>query len=67
MVYQVVNNSTSKEEKSYKRYHIGVRIKKNSILYFYTLLHKVMKYIEEPYEGNLQVWFCEGHSATPKY
>ncbi len=34
---------------------------------FYTLSHKVVSYIEEPYEGNLQVRFCEGHSATPNY
>ena len=34
---------------------------------FYTLSHKVVRYIEEPYEGNLQVRFCEGHYATPKY
>ena len=37
------------------------RIKHN----FYTLSHKVVSYIEEPYEGNLQVRFCEGHYATP--
>ncbi len=34
---------------------------------FYTLSHKVLSHIEEPYEGNLQVRFCEGHYATPKY
>ena len=34
---------------------------------FYTLFHKVVNYIEEPYEGNLQVRFCEGHYATPRY
>ena len=34
---------------------------------FYTLSHKVVSCIEEPYEGNLQVRFCEGHYATPKY
>jgi len=34
---------------------------------FYTLPRKVVRYIEEPYEGNLQVRFCEGHYATPKY
>jgi len=34
---------------------------------FYTLSRKVVSYIEEPYEGNLQVRFCEGHYATPKY
>ena len=26
-----------------------------------------MRYIEEPYEGNLQVRFCEGHYAPPNY
>ena len=39
------------------------RIKHN----FYTLSRKVVSYIEEPYEGNLQVRFCEGHYATPNY
>jgi len=34
---------------------------------FYTLSHKFVRYIEEPYEGNLQVRFCEGHCATPNY
>jgi len=34
---------------------------------FYTLSHKVVSYIEEPYEGILQVRFCEGHYATPNY
>jgi group II intron reverse transcriptase/maturase len=34
---------------------------------FYTLSHKVVRYIEEPYEGNLQVRFCEGRSASPNY
>ena len=34
---------------------------------FYTLSHKVVSCIEEPYEGNLQVRFCEGHYATPNY
>jgi len=34
---------------------------------FYTLPHKFVSYIEEPYEGNLQVRFCEGHCATPNY
>jgi hypothetical protein len=37
------------------------RIKHN----FYTLSRKVVSYIEEPYEGNFQVRFCEGHYATP--
>lgn len=32
---------------------------------FYTLSHTKVSYIEEPYEGNLQVRFCEGHCATP--
>jgi group II intron reverse transcriptase/maturase len=34
---------------------------------FYTLSHKVVSFIEEPYEGNLQVRFCEGHYAPSKY
>ena len=34
---------------------------------FYTLSRKIVSCIEEPYEGNLQVRFCEGHYATPKY
>jgi len=34
---------------------------------FYTLSHKFVRNIEEPYEGNLQVRFCEGHYATPNY
>jgi len=34
---------------------------------FYTLSQKKVSYIEEPYEGNLQVRFCEGHCATPNY
>lgn len=34
---------------------------------FYTLSHKFVSYIEEPYEGNLQVRFCEGRYATPNY
>ena len=34
---------------------------------FYTLSHKFVRYIEEPYEGNLQVRFCEGRYATPNY
>jgi group II intron reverse transcriptase/maturase len=34
---------------------------------FYTLSQTKVSYIEEPYEGNLQVRFCEGHYATPNY
>jgi len=34
---------------------------------FYTLSRKVVRYIEEPYEGNLQVRFCEGRSVSPYF
>ena len=34
---------------------------------FYTLSHKRVSYIEEPYEGNLQVRFCEGRSVSPYF
>ena len=34
---------------------------------FYSLSHKRVSYIEEPYEGNLQVRFCEGRSVSPYF
>jgi len=42
---------------------------RNKVIYIgkQKLSHKAVSYIEEPYEGNLQVRFCEGHYATPNY
>jgi len=36
-------------------------------VYFYTLSYKVVNHIKEPYEGNFEVLFREGHYANPKY
>jgi group II intron reverse transcriptase/maturase len=71
LVHKWLNRRSQKKKMSWSKLYNYLtlyplpqpRIKHN----FYTLSHKKVSYIEEPYEGNLQVRFCEGHYATPNF
>lgn len=69
LVYKWLNRRSQKKSVSWSKkysYLTLYRLPKPTIKHnFYTLSHKVVSYIENPYEGNLQIRLCEEHYATP--